>query len=478
MGKKKQKVFSVLSTAVLASSLLIPLSSNAMDVNGPIVETSVVDTHQHEQLFDVRNVLNGVVPSSEQLIAADKLIESAGNGVKVQWNTMFGTPSSIVKEKGYLTEASSGDAETIARQWLKSNAEVFGLSTTDVDSLQVIRNYKMPGTGLSPVTFQQSFDGIQSVFGGRVIVAVNKDGRILSVTGNVSKAKSFLNEFTLTASDALNKVVSLEAPSLSYTPALLGEEKGWNVFDGTDVLPTKQYVKKAVFAKGDEIRPVYRVLFIEELQEGAEVIIDAKTGEKLYERSLVQFLNPEGAVFENYPGAKDGGTQVTKSFKGDPEASPNGWLLPTTELGVTTLGNNANTFANWSNFLVPADQAVRPVGVLGQFNYPFTNAWQKTEGQTTPPSYADDVNSASANLFYHHNLFHDYYYKLGWVEEAGNLQTTNFGKGGAEGDAIMGMVQAGALSGGEPTYTGRDNAYMLTLPDGFVIYFLIMRQSF
>jgi extracellular elastinolytic metalloproteinase len=30
----------------------------------------------------------------------------------------------------------------------------------------------------------------------------------------------------------------------------------------------------------------------------------------------------------------------------------------------------------------------------------------------------------------------------------------------------MGMVQAGAISGGEPTYTGRDNAYMLTLPDG------------
>ncbi len=34
------------------------------------------------------------------------------------------------------------------------------------------------------------------------------------------------------------------------------------------------------------------------------------------------------------------------------------------------------------------------------------------------------------------------------------------------GDAIKGLVQAGAASGGSPTYTGRDNAYMLTLDDG------------
>ncbi|MFC0273701.1 M36 family metallopeptidase [Metabacillus herbersteinensis] len=464
MGNKK-KVFSVLGTAVLASSLFIPMYSQAVNVN-PLVETNVMDTHNHEQLYDIRNVLNGVIPSKEQLLATNKLIESIGSGARVQWNTMFGTPSSIVKDKGYLTKPTTGDAETIARQWLKNNAEVFGLTSNDIDSLQVIRNYKLPGTGLQPVTFQQSFDGIQTIFGGRVIVAVNKTGQILSVTSNVTKAKSFINDFTLTETDALKKVVSLESPSLAYTPALLGQENGWDVFDGAKVLPTKQYVKKAVFAKGDEIRPVYRVLYIEELQKGSEVIIDAKSGERLYERSLAQHLDPEGSVFENYPGANAGGTLVTKSFKGDATASPNGWLLPTSDLGVTTLGNNASSFANWSNFIAPADQAVRPVSPLGQFKYPFTNAWQNTNGQTTPPSYADDVNSATTSLFYHHNLFHDYFYNLGWVEGAGNLQTTNFGKGGSEGDAIMGLVQAGALSGGEPTYTGRDNAYMLTLPDG------------
>lgn len=112
--KKKEKVFSVLGSAVLASSLFIPLSSNAKNATGPIVETSVMENPNHEQLYDVRNVLSGVIPTNEQLLAANALIDSVGSGVKVQWNTMFGTPSSIVKDKGYLTEPATGDAETIA----------------------------------------------------------------------------------------------------------------------------------------------------------------------------------------------------------------------------------------------------------------------------------------------------------------------------------------------------------------------------
>src|SRR5206468_3894868 len=65
-----------------------------------------------------------------------------------------------------------------------------------------------------------------------------------------------------------------------------------------------------------------------------------------------------------------------------------------------------------------------------------------------------------------HNRIHDEYYALGFTETAGNFQVDNFGAGGSGGDPVLGLVQAGAASGGAPTYTGRDNAYMLTLPDG------------
>lgn len=462
----KRKLFSVFITTLLVGTILTHSPSSAMQTSGQIQETNVVDKIE-SSYFDIRDVTNRVLPTDVQLDAAQSLAERSESGVRIKWDPLFGTPSSIVKDQGYLTEASTYSADKIALNWIKKNSEMFGLTLEEVNNLNITRNYKMPGTNLQPVTFQQTFDGIESVYGGRLIVAVNSDGKVLSVTGNLSRSKELLADFELSSTDALNEVLSLEAPNLEYTPTIIGEEKGWEVFDGADILPTKQRVKKATFVTKDGVRPAYRVLFIEELDKGYEIVIDAETGEQLYKRSLVDhLLEPEGSIFENYPDAPDGGTQVIKSFTGDPNASPNGWLIPGTNLGVTTFGNNADSYANWSNFLAPADQVIRPVNALGKFNYTFKDAWKKTEGETVPPSYAEDVKSAATSLFYHHNLFHDYYYNLGWTEAAGNLQLSNFGNGGMDGDPILGLVQAGAVSGGEPTYTGRDNAYMLTLPDG------------
>ncbi|AQQ55074.1 M36 family metallopeptidase [Planococcus lenghuensis] len=462
----KKKSLAVVSSALLATQLFAGAAA-AADSSHQVRD---VFGHTEEVVADTRDTATAILPDTVQIEAAQKLLASSGSGVKINWNSQFGTPSSITKSGGYLTGPSAGSAEEIARAWLEANKELFGLTDSDVRNLKVVRNYEVPGTKLNPVTFQQTVNGIESVYGGRIIVAVNEEGKILSVTGNAAPSGELAGEFTLTATDALNTVVSRLTPELTYTPKPLADEAGWKVFDGLDVFPAEQRVKEAIFYTSGGIRPAYRVLFIEELNKAYEIVIDAESGEQLYKRSLVNFLNPEGLIFENYPGAAAGGTQKVKSFTGDPAASPQGWLLPTSDTGVTTFGNNASTYANWSNFLVPADTLVRPVSPLGQFNYVFLNAWQKSKGEIVPPSYAEDVNSATANLFYHHNLFHDYFYKLGWTEPAGNLQINNFGKGGLGGDPILGLVQAGAATGGDPTYLGRDNAYMLTLPDGITAW--------
>jgi extracellular elastinolytic metalloproteinase len=466
MGKKK-KWLAILSSTLVTGTLLYSVGTIGATINEPITQNHLLDSHNHDDsLYDVRNVLNRVVPTKTQLKAANQVIDQAGHGVKIQWNSLFGTPTSIVKENGYLTGTSTEKPVDIAKNWLKSNATLFGLTSSEIDTMTVIRDYAMPGTGLRPITFQQTFNGIESVYGGRVIIAVNKAGRILSVTGNISRSKQLAGEYSLSPQEALKSVVASELPEINFIPKLLRSNKGWDEFSGGELLPTVQRVKKAAFITESDVRPAYRVLFIEELNKGYEVVIDGMTGKQLYKRSLVDYLEPEGLIFENYPGAPAGGKQVYKSLKGDLAASPNGWFLPANATGITTIGNNADTYANWSNFLAPVDQVVRPVAPIGKFFYKFDDAWAKTNGATIPPSYAEDVNSATTSLFYHHNLFHDYFYKLGWIEGAGNLQAVNFAKGGKEGDPILGLVQAGAVSGGDPTYTGRDNAYMLTLPDG------------
>ena len=313
----------------------------------------------------------------------------------------------------------------------------------------------------------QTFDGIASARGGSLGLAVRKDGSVLSYTGETVRSGSLLGSFQLSSADALKGVAGSLADALSFVPSRTGTQAGYDVF-AKGPFAASSYVKKVAFPTADGARAAYSVLFVEHLDEGYQVVVDAETGKQLYRSSLVQHESG-GTIYDNYPGAPAGGQPRHVSF-GPNDASPGGYVDPTglTGLGITTFGNNANAHANWSNFEVPADQGPRPVSPTVQFDYRFADHWGTSK--CDPTSYPLDQEAASTNLFYQHNRIHDEYYRLGFTESGGNFQLTNQDPdpttGGNPGDAIQGLVQAGAVSGGNPTYTGRDNAYMLTLPDG------------
>jgi extracellular elastinolytic metalloproteinase len=134
----------------------------------------------------------------------------------------------------------------------------------------------------------------------------------------------------------------------------------------------------------------------------------------------------------------------------------------------TTRGNNASTAESWFSPLSPGPTGFRPVSLNREYVYPWANQWHTT--QCLPaftPGVTQDVSAATANLFAMHNRMHDWSYFLGFTERSWNAQDSNFGTGGtAEGDPLLGDVQAGAVTGGAPSYLGRDNANMIPLPDG------------
>lgn len=177
-----------------------------------------------------------------------------------------------------------------------------------VDGLKVVRDYALPGTGLRPVTFQQTFGGIETAAGGRIIVAVNREGRILSVAASAQPAAPVKGGFDLSVTEALEKVVGALAPAVDYVPEVTGTRAGWTVL-AQGPFATVQYARKALFPMGKELRPAWRILFIPKLTEGYEVLVDATSGQILYRRPLVNFSGPEGLVFENYPGAPAGGAR-------------------------------------------------------------------------------------------------------------------------------------------------------------------------
>ncbi|WP_083672840.1 M36 family metallopeptidase [Micromonospora sp. CB01531] len=450
-----RRPFAVGTAFALVLTLSPAVASAVVDVGSPGVGR-----------LDVRRAGQSVLPTDGQVIAARELVAAAGARTRVSWDGRFGTPRTIRKDGGWLTGPRSGDPASVARSFIDANRDAFGLTAADVASLAVVRDHELVGTGTHVVNFAQTYAGLPAVRGGRLGVAVTSDGKVLSYAGNSARSGALLATHKLSATGALEGVAGKLAPGVSYTAVPVGNRAGFQMF-AKGPFAGESYVQKAAFPTRDGARPAYRVLFIKALDQAWDIVVDAATGETLYQASLVAH-DAEGTVYENYPGAPAGGAPVVKSF-GPTAQSSSGYVDPSGLAGLagpTTLGNNANTYANYSNFLVPADQGPRPVSLTGQFNYAYTANWARSKGQSVPPAYVQDLDPAATNLFWHHNRIHDELRALGFTESAGNFQVNNGGNGGQGGDPVLGLVHAGAATGGAPTYTGRDNAYMLTLPDG------------
>ena len=133
----------------------------------------------------------------------------------------------------------------------------------------------------------------------------------------------------------------------------------------------------------------------------------------------------------------------------------------------TTAGNNANTHEAWASPLTPGGLFQAPISATREYTQAFTDKWNNTK--CSPLSLVPggaDINASVTNLFVSHNRMHDYSYYLGFTEANYNLQVDNLGRGGVGGDPEIGNAQAGALTGGNPSYLGRDNANQIALQDG------------
>jgi extracellular elastinolytic metalloproteinase len=133
---------------------------------------------------------------------------------------------------------------------------------------------------------------------------------------------------------------------------------------------------------------------------------------------------------------------------------------------LTTRGNNARSATSWTDPFVPSPPQYMPVAANRDYSFAWTNDWNNRQCEPTPgaPGATWDDSAATVNLFVAHNRMHDWSYYLGFTERSWNAQDYNFGltERRQENDPIIGNVQAGAL----PPAKARDNANMITLPDG------------
>ena len=165
-------------------------------------------------------------------------------------------------------------------------------------------------------------------------------------------------------------------------------------------------------------------------------IVDAKDGEILYCRQLVQTVAARGNVFLR----DGGGTREMTSFPRQltdydvpssqplPPGFPDDWVD-----GDSTAGNSAIAHLDTERPLPPR------------------NTGTASSHSTRPILESDDQKIL--NLFYLSCYLHDYFYLLGFREADGNFQQDNKGRGGLATDRVEARAHRGAVYGTANMYT-------------------------
>ncbi len=313
--------------------------------------------------------------------------------------------------------------------------------------LQVLSQTVGPA-GVEHVRVVQEIGGVP-VFHGEHAVAMRQGVPVAIVLGEVADAGS-PGSFALSATEAAAIADDLLSGGAG-TPVVASElsvdalAPGWMIVRRPG--RPDAFARQVIFPRGP--RAAWRI----EMGEAADpeerwcVIVDARDGAVLARASLTSHAAARGRV---YPRGMMHGAQMRDFVDADTVislASPAGWV----EVD-TTLGNNAQVWEDRAGDGT-ATTGLTAIGTGDPltFDFPFTNV------------PLDDLDAALTNVFWAVNEAHDRFWRLGFDEASGNMQTRNFSRGGVQADQVRVFVQYQAGAGA----TGiRNNSTASTSADG------------
>jgi hypothetical protein len=475
-------------------------------------------------------------PDLAPTAAARTALTKLGRGAKTSW-TQYGTPHTLTRDHAFLATGIKGTPVQVARTFLKRNSALYGLSAAAIDQLEVVSADHLSGSTTAwAVLLRQKLNGIRLAEDGLVTVGVGAGGNVAYATSSIVPTSVLGTLKSSTPKLSAKQAVLAAAKDSGVTGLELGEltlkkldgagfqtmtAKGLHQLQRTRlrVLPTTTRGARLVYetnitdvAGG---RALATISFVDAVD--GKVLLRRDAVDTLADAPLLKPPPPatDGTqsgpsiwhVFGSNPtvpltgaAAKDTRYKACSGKKGDPNLLmkdmggcdylyTDGSPLPYDAdplLGAptfTTVGNNAITSdARLSSSLTPGAPFLPPLSPTREYNPAWTDSWHTSD--CDPASIAgpnqSDINTAIVNLFTGHNRTHDFAYRLGLTEPRGALQTSNYGKGGAEGDPELGNAQNAALSqeafaaSNEATspageafpLTGRNNANQITLQDG------------
>jgi PKD repeat protein len=398
----------VLTMAVAVAAIALASGSAAAAGNG---------------LRDLDVTLAGVsvAPSAEQLA----LVKELGN-VEIGW-TELGTPHSLHARSGTLTGSSSAAPDEIAREFVRSRADLFRQQPGDVANLELTMNHRDAQSGATFLRYRQLNDGLE-VQGASLLVVLDRLGRITFVGGNLAPSMGEVAAPALTAGEAVAKAALNVSPQHLPTLHRVTGDAEQATFANTLALPA---LRKADPVEAQLVtvpganggRAAWRIEAEVASNADYEVLVDATTGEILSRQNQVSSTEPHGLVHTG-DDPEAGGQVAGVLFSG---------IDGTWVAGTTTAGNNVNAYQD-----LPEDDTVaaadQPNAADQHFDYPWTDPWGTTG---VLPAAGVERDAVVTQLFYYTNWYHDYAYNLGFTETARNFQENNFGRGGTGSDSVL-----------------------------------------
>jgi extracellular elastinolytic metalloproteinase len=414
--------------------------------------------------LDVRDGRAGRTPGAGTRSARARL---RSRGAVVAVDGLTGTPRLLAGRSAPLSPRSRGDRRDAAERYLRTHLTALGLGRADLGSLRLEQRRAIPG-GAQLLGYRQFAAGIPS-FDGGLRVAVDSAGRVTSVSGPVQPGLSLPSAVpALSAADAMRRLM-----------ASVGVRRTVRVASGpagparSTEFTSGERASLVAFAEGTSARLGWQL----DLRAGPAAhyaaVVDAASGRILYRANRVKSAANDALVWEQYPGAANGGTAQVRDLT--PYLNPGATDLsgPYAHAWSDTNDNDSGTTSS-DGHIIPFDHpdAGEAVGrSAGSFVYGFTpftqvagacdTAHKCSWDFDTKPSWQTNRAQNAVQAFYYVNRFRDHLLAspIAFTPADGSFDN---------GDRVLVNTDDGAAtgSGGGPDSNHRDNAYMDTPPDG------------
>ncbi len=470
-----------LSFLIVSSSIVGATSAKSPVAKDPVAadataDASVASERVGLENFDIRTdpvtrELNGAAVLASKRARVDrsaaldallaKVPTSSPDSVKVDLYPT-GIPKTVANVEGFLTDARSGSADAIARDFLTENSALFGLSAREVRRLALTVDDLDASTGVTYLKYTQMIKGIP-VFDSEMGITVSARGEVAIVNqGQILPGAAPTTKAALAPEAAIVRAFEHCGLEISESQVIPSASKragdsGFTYYEN----PLGEGHEEIAFQKtvvnvGGEPRLAYRAYVDKSGLEWYDTLVDANTGDLLVRFNIVSDV--QGQVFTRSPGVSGTGTRTTEQF-----APLFGVADPWVGSGTVSTGNNVDAYldrdannspdstttsSTGTNPGLTSGRADRSKGSpSGEFTFFYSSGSAPTVQQA----------NAVANLFYFNNYMHDWMYSLGFTESARNFQTNNFGRGGSQNDPVKAEAQDGS---------GTNNANFATPADG------------